>query len=208
MSDRTLPTRPAAAGLPANPLAALVARGAKTLPASTGATARAASRADLLILADVSGSMADKAGATRKIDSLRQSLASVLIDAPAASVAAFGSAVTVIAAGAALPEPAGGTALHLGLEKGAPYRRVLVISDGEPDSKGDALRVAARIVAGGTRIDTLFIGSDGDHGGIAFMRQLADVGRGTTLTVDLVRQRGDQVALSGAIRQLALGAPR
>lgn len=208
MSDPTLPVRPATAGLPVNPLAAIVARAGKVLPATTGATARAAARGDLLILADISASMKDGAGAARKIDSLRESLASVLVDAPHASIAAFGSQVTVLPAGAPLPEPAGGTALHLGLEKAGPYRRVLVISDGEPDSESDALRVAARIVAGGTRIDTLFVGADTDRAGIAFMRRLADAGRGTALTVDIVRQGGNRALLSGAIRQLAIGAPR
>lgn len=209
MSETRLPARPATptGGTIAKPLAGLVARAAKSLPATTGVTARAAARPDLVILADVSASMSETAGSTRKVDALRESLASVLIDAPAASILAFASGVEAIV-GTALPEPRGGTALHLALERSATYRRALVISDGEPDSAADALRVAERIVAGGTQIDTLFIGADTDARGIDFMRQLAKVGRGRPLTVDIIAQRGDRAMLSSAIRQLTLGAPK
>lgn len=199
-------TRTTAAKPPALKLASVVAR-AKALPAETGAHARAAARPAFAILADVSASMAERAGSDRKIDALSASLASVLVDAPAAAVIAFATVAGPVAPGAPLPQPTGGTALHLALEAARDHRRVLVISDGQPDSAPDALRVAERIVAAGARIDTLFIGSDDDRAGIAFMRRLAEVGRGETLTCDIVRQRGDRAQLAGAIRQLALPGP-
>ena len=199
--------RTTAAKPPALKLASVVARAKAALPAETGAVARAAARPDLAILADVSASMGERAGTGRKVDALASSLASVLADAPAATTIAFATLAVPVPAGAPLPAPSGGTALHLALEAGADHRRLLVISDGQPDSADQALRVAERVAQAGVRIDTLFIGSDGDREAIAFMRRLAQIGRGETLTCDIVRQRGDRRELTGAIRRLALAAP-
>ncbi|MGO1303961.1 MAG: hypothetical protein ACTMKV_04165 [Sphingomonas parapaucimobilis] len=206
MSDliRTTPPKP-----PARSIASVVARAKSALPAQTGAAAAAAAqragRAPLTILADTSGSMSRPAGPVRRIDALRRSLASVLTDVPGAATIAFSSVPRKLAHGASLPEPDGGTAIHLALEA-ASSDHLLVISDGEPDSADRALAVARRLAGQGVTIDTLFIGDDSDTAAIAFMRDLAQAGRGRSDGLDISRHLGDTQRLTAAIRQLA--APR
>jgi hypothetical protein len=189
------------ATLPSNPLAALVAAAAKTLPATTGATDRAATLAarPLIVLADVSTSMGELAGSRVKIDLLQEALATI----PAsARVVAFGSYPSDLGAGRLLPAPSGGTALHLALDHVGrmPPARLLAISDGHPDDAGSALRAADRL--GSVRIDVIYIGPDGDRIGMAFMRRLAR-GGGAAQHHDLARP---QAKLPNIIASL-LAAP-
>lgn len=50
---------------------------------------------------------------------------------------------------------------------------------------------------------TLFIGSDKDTDAIAFMRRLAQIGRGRAVDTDVCAARGDTTRLTAAIRLLA-----
>lgn len=161
--------------LPVNPLAALVAKAQTTLPRVTGATQeaerrRAAPRTPL-VLADVSGSMAEMATSRRKIDALSDALQGVSVP-----IVLFASHVTRHDPGRPLPEPAGGTALHLALQEARDLHAtdVLVISDGRPDDPRAALAVADRMV--GVRIDIVYCGPETDVEGLAFMRRLARFG--------------------------------
>lgn len=94
--------------------------------------------------------MERQVGARRKIDILGDVLRPLLIEQPGVSVIAFHSYAEVLvgleSGRLVLPEPAGSTALHLALEAVAaqqPKRdRVVVLSDGEPDSEGAALAAA------------------------------------------------------------------
>ena len=154
-----------------NPLAALVSRAADRLPRTTGATQAAQARIDAprvsMILADVSASMAEPAGARRKIDVLRQALSG----APG-RIVAFSWDVWPVASAADLPHPSGGTALHLALDRARQEGAsdVLVISDGHPDDAAAALRIADKMQA---RIDVVYCGPEHDREGMAFMRRLA-----------------------------------
>lgn len=189
----------------ANPLATAIAA-ARRLPAETGATAAYKRRLDgagsaHVVLADVSGSMGDRAGSRRKIVVLQEALDQAM---PAgARLIAFSTLPTEIPAGARLPSPEGGTALHLALAAAAAHRprHTLVLSDGQPDDKAAALAAADRMTG---VIDVIYCGPDNDPEAIAFMRELACRGGGRVVVRDLARAA--PTALAQDIR-LALPAP-
>lgn len=190
----------------AHPLAGILAQ-AKKLPATTGATARAANPVRVVILADVSGSMGDMAGARRKADHLEDALRLVQSEHPA-DLVAFSAVPKDVPAGRPLPPPSGGTALHLALAHvtRAETGHVVVISDGAPDNRGSALQQARVLVQRGTTISTVYVGQDGDHAAIRFMEELAALGRGRAHRYDLMRH-ASTARLADTLR-LALPAPR
>lgn len=192
----------------ANPLQSLIAGAAKSLPATTGESARYKARLDgagdsVVILADVSSSMAEGAGSRRKIDLLREALDSVHADLPAAVLIAFASTPAELPGPSALPSPAGGTALHLALDAAAQHRprKTLVVSDGRPDDEARALESADRLPG---VIDVIYCGPDGDAEALAFMSRLARVGGGRVVVRDVAREARPR--LDGAVRR-ALGLP-
>lgn len=83
-----------------------------------------------------------------------------------------------------LPEPSGSTNVAGALEytrdllgEGATGIKVVVISDGEPDSAEAALAEAALLKAAGAAINTVYCGPDHGHGK-AFLERLATFGGG------------------------------
>ena len=88
----------------------------------------------------------------------------------------------------------GGTDLAgaLGFAKVAdvPDMRFVVISDGQPDSEREALKVAATYL---NRIDTIFVGPEGDDRGRAFLTKLANAKGGQAVTADRVAQLSSKV---------------
>jgi hypothetical protein len=195
----------------ANPLQSLIAGAARSLPATTGETDRLKARfagagAAVVILCDVSSSMDERAGSRRKIDLLREALDSVWSELPDARLVAFASTPTDLAGPSDLPAPAGGTALHLGLDAAARHRpgRTVVISDGQPDSETAALDAAGRLPG---QIDVIYCGPDSDTGAIDFMTRLARLGGGRVVVRDVVRM--GRPALGPAVRSvLGLPGPR
>lgn len=188
-----------------NPLAVALAA-AKKLPATTGATADARRRlARVTIVADVSGSMAEPAGERRKIDVLAAAIAEARPDMPEQETIAFATTARVLGPAERLPDPAGGTAMHLGLAEAARRdgKRVLVISDGMPDDRRQALAEADRLASAGATIDVLYVGPETDASAIAFMRSL--VRRGSMRVHDIVRLHEPR-RLAAQIR-LALPGP-
>lgn len=136
-----------------------------------------------LFLLDVSGSMDVKIKGIRKIDSLRD----VMDKYPNAEMICFSSGVNTITKSSEIPEPYGGTNLAHALEYisrdicssvRAPERIVLV-SDGEPDSNSGALDEAKTL---GLPIDIIFIGSKGSDGE-KFMKELSSLTWGKHFTV-------------------------
>lgn len=188
-----------------DPLRALIRRAMGSSPDS-GTLARYRVRADSagsgqVVLADVSGSMAEDAwGGRRKVEVLRGALEG----AGPARLIAFASRPTPVSSPAALPEPGGSTALHLALDEAARVRpaRTLVVSDGRPDSEWDALAAADRLPGA---IDVIYVGPDGDHAAIDFMRRLASRGGGRYHGCDL--RRSSAPLLGSAVRAL-LGSGR
>jgi hypothetical protein len=179
-----------------NPLSRAVAQ-ARKLPAETGIVSRYRGAGEI-IMADVSSSMADKAGDRRKIQILQEAL-DWLRPAASCRIIAFASTPRVIEPGQPLPAPYGGTALHLALRYAAQSRpqHTIVISDGMPDDERAALAAAAEITGW---IDVIYCGPDDDDRAIDFMGRMARAGRGSSVTVDL---RREAARLAPALRQLA-----
>lgn len=200
-----------------SPLAAILAEAAK-LPAKTGITALKAQEIDArakrlnsggsntVILADVSGSMSDRAGSRTKIELLREALATVGPQIPNARLVAFHSMPAECFAGT-LPEPQGSTALDLAIDYAASLdsRTTLVISDGQPDSEADALKAAERLKG---VIDVLYIGDDGNTKAIEFMRRLARIGAGRVIVRDIKRYAASTQIVIGMREILALPEPK
>lgn len=199
-----------------NIFAGVIAQAAKT-PATTGATAAAKERIERVqarqahagtarvLLLDVSSSMDERAGAKRKIDILRDALEGTYPQMPDAQLVTFASTVAEIRLPENLPAPAGGTALHLGLDAAAAHRpaSTLVISDGRPDDEDRALEAAERLTGA---IDVIYCGPDDDRQAVDFMRRLARVGGGRVHVHDLRREAGGGRALAGTVRA-ALALP-
>lgn len=135
-----------------------------------------------LLFLDISASMAEVVGQSRKIDLLRQALDRTL--APGEIAIAFHSIINVLPTLQLIPEPQGGTAMHLAIEHGCTLRpkHSLVVSDGLPDDEKQALSAAKRMT--GT-ISTLYIGPDSNQKAIEFMRKLARLGCGQAQACDL-----------------------
>ncbi|MBB2199778.1 VWA domain-containing protein [Gluconacetobacter sp. 1c LMG 22058] len=192
---------PKGRGALASPLAALVARAAASLPTETGATAAAGAQRKnggfTVILADVSSSMADYAGARRKCDILEDAIAPAVRDG--AHVVAFGSYAKDLPAGGRLPPPAGSTALHLALRhvEAMRPRRLVVVSDGRPDDDKAALRAADQL--GFVRIDVIYCGPDNDGEALRFMQRLAR-GGGAASAHDMARE---PQSLANTLKRLA-----
>lgn len=187
-----------------NPLQSIVGKAASTLPANTGAVAAYAARAarigsaPTVILADVSGSMAEPAhGGQSKHAALREAL----MQTATGRVLAFASAVRECGP-ADLPPPGGGTALHRALTAAIALSPglILVISDGEPDDAGAALLAASHFPG---VIDTLYIGPDSNADAKAFLRALASAGHGRYHGSDI--SRAGQPTLALTMRTLLLG---
>lgn len=124
-----------------------------------------------VILLDVSGSMDEMAyQGMRKIDMLRQAMNRPLDTNEV--VIAFHSVVEMIKDLQSIPKPGGGTALHKALEEAIKFspKTTLVVCDGRPDSKDQALSAAKKLPG---IINTLYIGRDDDLEAIQFMADLA-----------------------------------
>jgi len=67
--------------------------------------------------------------------------------------------------------------------------RFIVISDGEPDSEGEALAIAKTYK---NHIDTIFVGPDGGSGQ-EFLKRLANASGGQTVTADRVKELASSV---------------
>ena len=128
---------------------------------------------DCALLLDISGSMEAYCGANvKQIDELRKLAGKFL----GVRQFYFASDADEIPAGGEIPDPRGGTDLALGLDtvKAAGVKHVIVITDGEPNSKADALRSA-----GGLKIDCFYVGPDGNAQAKEFLERLASGSGGT-----------------------------
>ena len=139
-----------------------------------------AEQEQLVILADVSYTMAvrdaGRRGEEERIAVLRRGLGRALAELPHARILAFASDVAEVNSPAVLPEPEGWTDLARALRTARRFRPgfTLVISDGDPDDKVEAL--AARDELPGC-IGVHYCGPSYNHEAIAFMQRLVR-GRG------------------------------
>lgn len=183
-----------------NPLAALVAQAAKTLPRTGGDASRLASRLNpggpMVIVADVSASMTGRAwGAHSRITLLSDAVDHVRQQQPCRIIA---FSTEPVLDPAVLP-PAGGStnmARAIALAGTLSPSRTLIISDGEPDDETAALRAAETLTG---IIDTLYIGPEESARAIDFLRRLAAAGLGKYQRADLSQPRA---SLRGPITAL------
>lgn len=154
--------------------------------------------ADVIVLVDTSSSMEahDAPGGKSRYDAACTELANLQATIPGkVAVISFASTGSVMFCPNGQPfNLQGGTDLAgaLGFAKVAdvPDMRFVVISDGQPDSEREALKVAASYQ---NRIDTIFVGPEGDAHGRAFLAKLASAKNGQAVTADRVAQLASKV---------------
>lgn len=140
-----------------------------------------------MVIADLSGSMSyDAFEGKSRYQCLQEALAPYL---GRVQVLAFNNYVREVDADS-LPVPAGFTAMDKAF-KVATYLeplKVLLISDGCPDNKGRAIDELKRLIGDYERImDVMYIGPDNEEAE-AFMRQLADIGKGRYFNFKIDKQ--------------------
>lgn len=143
---------------------------------------------DVIILVDVSGSMAyvDFNKTESRYERACAALANLQASRPGKiAVISFDSLPSFCPAG--IPDIPGGStdlARALSFAQAAdvvPGMRFIVISDGEPDDKAEALNIARQYQ---NRIDVIFVGDEADRDAIQFMNQLATASGGEQITAD------------------------
>lgn len=159
--------------------------------------------ASTVILADVSGSMKERAMEGTKIARLKDALKAIWAETPGAVLIAFSFDARRVETPKDLPEPSGGTDLHLALMEASRLAaaQVIVISDGRPSDPERCLEIAAEIP--GT-IDALYIGPETDVEAIQFMHRLGRAGAGDVVVADLTKVKSIVAPLRG---MLGLPAP-
>ena len=183
----------------------------KLVPGSLGAIAAQSGQslaesflsATAVIIVDVSGSMAqnDSRGGRTRYEVALEELEKLQKEMPGKiAVIAFSDMPHFVPGGAPIMD-GGGTDLAKALEfakvADVPGMRFVVVSDGCPDDEDKALRVARTYQ---NRIDTIFVGAEGDHDAQAFLKRLASVGRGQHVTAAQVKElaKETQLLLNGA----------
>ena len=153
--------------------------------------------ADVIVLVDTSSSMQamDAPGGKTRYDAACAELANLQATIPGkVAVISFASTGDVIFCPNGQPfNLEGGTGLASALEfakiADVPDMRFVVISDGQPDSEREALKVAASYQ---NRIDTIFVGPEGAPGR-TFLAKLASAKNGQAVTADRVAQLSSKV---------------
>lgn len=143
---------------------------------------------DVIVLIDVSGSMAhvDFNKTESRYERACTALANLQASRPGKiAVISFESLPSFCPAG--IPDtPGGSTDLARALSfmqaaDAVPGMRFVVISDGEPDDKTEALNIARQYQ---NRIDVIFVGDEADRSAIQFMNQLAAASGGKQIAAD------------------------
>jgi hypothetical protein len=138
---------------------------------------------DVLIVADLSGSMGESIGGLNvtKHRHLEVALEDVRKTHPAAKVIIFNSSAMLFT-GSKLPSPDGGTNLAFALQLAQTFKpqKTIIISDGLPDDGVSAKREADKITG---VVDTIYCGPDG-HPAIEFLRSLSHATGGVSIEWD------------------------
>jgi hypothetical protein len=155
-----------------------IRRSWRGIPAHCGRCGSILFLAPRVILLDKSGSMNEMDGHRRRIDHLTAALSHILPQVPGAKLIAFSTTAEEIGSLKSIGEPDGETALHLGLRAAAMRSpsHVILFSDGECDSEGEALESMHYLKC---RVDTVYCGPEDNAEAIAFLNRLARIGRGT-----------------------------
>lgn len=150
--------------------------------------------AAVVILADTSASMDGP-----RFRKLKDALRSIWPEISKAVLIEFNTLVQQLSSPEELRDTTGGTDLAGALQAAARLMpsKVIVISDGEPDSAPAALQ-AAELIPG--TIDVIFVGDEGNRIAINFMRQLSALGGGQTIVRDI--EKSAQELLAPELRNL------
>ena len=154
--------------------------------------------ADVIVLVDTSSSMQamDAPGGKSRYDAACAELANLQATIPGkvAVISFSGNSQTMFCPNGQPFNLEGGTdlagALTFAKVADVPDMRFVVISDGQPDSEREALKVAASYQ---NRIDTIFVGPEGDDRGRAFLTKLANAKGGQAVTADRVALLSNKV---------------
>lgn len=146
--------------------------------------------ADCIVIVDTSGSMHnnDSREGKSRYDVACQELKTLQATLPGKiAVLSFSSDVQFCPAG--IPHDYGemtnlSKALNFAKMADVPDMRFIVISDGEPDSEGEAITAAKKFT---NRIDTIFVGPDGGSGQ-EFLKRLAKASGGQNVTSEKVKE--------------------
>lgn len=147
---------------------------------------------DCLVICDVSPSMIEPTGETTRIAKLKYYLGKTIDGLEAQQsfhrLLAFSGSAVEVADLASLPDPAkgDGTNFQAALVEARRYcaKRIILISDGEPDTRNgarDALAEASRLK---TEIHTIFCGNPKNKRAIDFLSRLASENSGVFEKVD------------------------
>jgi len=135
----------------------------------------------VVLVLDCSGSMQEQGDSPgeRRIDSLRGVISNLHQQGIVFRQLVFNSSCMW---SDIVPEPSGGTNLANALEfcEKIQAKHVIVVSDGQPDSRDAALAVAKRL---NCQIDVFYVGPKGDASAQEFMKQLASLTGGSTNVV-------------------------
>jgi len=153
--------------------------------------------ADVIVLVDTSSSMQamDAPGGQTRYDAACTELANLQATIPGkvAVISFSGNSQTMFCPNGQPFNLEGGTdlagALTFAKVADVPDMRFVVISDGQPDSEREALKVAATYL---NRIDTIFVGPEGAPGR-TFLAKLASAKNGQAVTADRVAQLASKV---------------
>ena len=140
--------------------------------------------ADVIIIVDTSGSMASRDGIERSRYQVARDELAKLQSELSGRIAVLAFSDTVVFCPNGVPyDLGGGTAMSeaLSFAKVAdiPLMRFIVIADGYPNNREEALRVARTFTS---QIDTIYVGPESDVSAKAFMQELASVKRGQYAT--------------------------
>ena len=138
---------------------------------------------EILIVADISGSMEESIGglSVTKHQHLEIALADIRRTHPSAKVIVFNSFVQLFT-GTKVPCPTGATNLAGALEFAQSFRpkKTVIISDGLPDDEQAAKKEAGKLTG---VVDTIYCGPDG-HPAIEFLRSLSNSTGGISVEWD------------------------
>lgn len=141
---------------------------------------------DAVVIVDTSGSMSayDSRGGQQRYDVACQELAALQARLPGKLAIVSFSDIALLCPTGRPDFLGGGTNLAGALRYARTFDvdgvRFIVVSDGEPDSKTDALAEAARISG---RIDTIYVGPE-SGAGREFLARLANVSGGKTVVAE------------------------
>lgn len=147
---------------------------------------------------DTSGSMGDYIrGGKRRIEGLRQTVHNIQAEKRMPMLQFGNGHEPSVITNESIPDPSGGTPMHLAIDLAKAQRagRVIIISDGMPDSQSMTMEAAGRF---GGRIDVVFVGNPGEPGE-RFLRELAESTGGESFTGDLSEPKRLSQAVIGLL---------